>query len=219
MIKRCCNACTSGKPCRHQRGNRTGDNCRIMHHPNGNDFHREHYSSQRCAEQSRKPCRHAAHRHYAFFPFIQLHFPAEPRGDAAAQLERRAFPAGRAAKQVRHNGTEKNQRCSPNGNGNIGANCYQYKIGAFIVFHMLLTICQHNQQAAKRQKPEYGRVSGTEYRRPLQSPMEGDTRKTHEHTYDRSRKRPAQKSDENIFAVFRIFYEFSQFISQNPPHL
>jgi hypothetical protein len=49
--------------------------------------------------------------------------------------------------------------------------------------------------------------------------MEGDTRKTHEHTYDRSRKRPAQKSDENIFAVFRIFYEFSQFISQNPPHL
>ena len=85
------------KPCRNECRNNARHNGGIVHDPNGDNLHREDNRGQRCAEKCRKACRHAAHRHDAPLPLIQLKHPPKAGGNAAAQLECRALSACRAA--------------------------------------------------------------------------------------------------------------------------
>ena len=86
--------------CNHRRQH-AGEQRRVIHHAHADDLHRKYARRERRAEQGCEARRHAAHGDCAGIAVIQPHPVADVARDRAAELQRRAFAARRAAAQVR----------------------------------------------------------------------------------------------------------------------
>lgn len=70
---------------------------------------------------------------------------------AAAQLQNRSFPAGRAAAQVGQNGGNKNQGCHLVGHTAAGMDCFNDHVGAGIIGVLRYPVQKGNRKTRKGQ--------------------------------------------------------------------
>ncbi len=108
--ERSCDA-VGNQRCDHARNQRG-----IVHDADADDLHGKDSGCHRGAEKRRKRRAHAAHNHDMLVLLVKAEQPSEAVSDAAAKLQRSAFPSGGAAEQVGDQRGDKDERSHPKRN-------------------------------------------------------------------------------------------------------
>ena len=141
-----------------QRRDHAGHQCGIMHDTHAHHFQREDSGSQRRTKQCRKTGTHAAHNDGSLAVAAETIELAQPLGDTAAQLQRCAFPTGRATHQLGNGSGNKDQRCHLKGDISRFLDGRHHCIGTLIAGIAEATVQRYDQQTADRQKVNHKRI-------------------------------------------------------------
>lgn len=139
---------------RHQRG--------IVHDADADDFHGEDGGCKRCAEKRGKTGAHAAHDDQMLIICIQFQRLADAIGDAAAQLNGRAFASGRTAEEMRDDRRNKNQRSHAKGNVRGGLNGRNHHVCSLVGCVFEKTIQKYDGQTAERKTERNPWIGGAQ---------------------------------------------------------
>ena len=133
------------------------------------DLQHEHRRRHRCAEQRRKQRRHAAQLTDAphILPAVGVGDTAHRRADAAAQLQRRALPARRAAQQMGQRGGQEDGRSHQNRHPLLRAHRLDDLIRADTQRQPHQPVQSGDGKAAHRQQVHKPRVSPAGMGRPF----------------------------------------------------
>ena len=171
--RRCLAAEENRKPLCNDRREHARQQRRVIHHAHAHDLHREHARRERCAEQRRKACRHAAHGDRARILIVQMHEVADVARDRAAELNGRALAAGRAATQMGQHRGDKNARREPQPHRMIPPHRGEDEIRAALERHIHPAVPERDEQTGERQKIQRPPVFGAHLGRPAERVMEG----------------------------------------------
>ena len=149
------------KPGCNQSRKDAGHQTHVIHDTHAGNLQRKDGGSHGRAEDGGKGGTHAAQDHHPAILVIHLHESAQKIAQTAAQLQRRALTAGRAAEQMGQQGGTKDQRRHHPGQILPGVDGGQHQVGAAVLAQNP-PVQKHDEQTCRRQAENQPAVVGAQ---------------------------------------------------------